>query len=84
MLSYIHSAEFKAVADVEIKALLVKGTFEYTSIPETDDTVPLLVMWVFTYKFNKDGYLLKHKARLVARGDLQTLEEETYAATLAT
>jgi hypothetical protein len=83
MLSHIHSAEFKAAADVKIKALLTKGTFEYTSIPKTDDTVPLPVMWVFTYKFDKDGYLLKHKARLVARGDLQTLEEETYAATLA-
>jgi hypothetical protein len=83
MLNHIHSVEFKAVADVEIKVLHTKGTFEYASIPETDDSVPLLVMWVFTYKFDKDGYLLKHKARLVARGDLQTLEEETYAATLA-
>jgi hypothetical protein len=83
MLSHIHSAEFKAAVDVKIKALLIKRTFKYTSIPKTDNTVPLLVMWVFTYKFNKDGYLLKHKARLVARRDLQTLEEETYAATLA-
>ena len=83
MLSYIYSAEFKTTADVEIKALLIKGTFEYTSIPKTDDTVPLLVMQVFTYKFDKDRYLLKHKARLVVQGDLQTLEEETYATTLA-
>jgi len=82
MLSHIHSAEFKAAADIEIKALLSKGTFEYASILETDDT-PLPVMWLFTYKFDEDGYLLKHKARIVARGDLQTLEEETYATTLA-
>jgi hypothetical protein len=40
-------------------------------------------MWVFTYKFDPDGYLLKYKARLVARGDLQVTEEDTYAATLA-
>ena len=32
---------------------------------------------------DKDGYLLKHKARLVARGDLQYTAEDTYAATLA-
>ena len=83
MLSHIHSTKFKTTVDVEIKALLTKGTFEYASIPETDDTVPLLVMWVFTYKFDEDGYLLKHKARLVVQGDLQTLEEETYATTLA-
>jgi hypothetical protein len=40
-------------------------------------------MWVFTYKFNEDGYLTKFKARLVVRGDLQQVYEDTYAATLA-
>ena len=40
-------------------------------------------MWVFTYKFDKDGYLLKYKARLVVRGDLQAQYGDTYAATLA-
>jgi hypothetical protein len=36
-------------------------------------------MWVFTYKFDKDEYLLKDKARIIVRGDLQ----DTHAATLA-
>ena len=40
-------------------------------------------MWVFTYKFNEDGYLLKYKARLVVCGDLQEKYGDTYAATLA-
>jgi hypothetical protein len=40
-------------------------------------------MWVFTYKFDEDGYLTKFKARLVVRGDLQQVYEDTYAATLA-
>ena len=40
-------------------------------------------MWVFTYKFDEDGYLLKYKARLVLRGDLQEQYGDTYAATLA-
>ena len=44
-------------------------------------TLPL--MWVYTYKFDADGYLHAFKARLVARGDLQHTTEETYAATLA-
>ncbi len=39
-------------------------------------------MWVFTYKFDQDGYLTKHKAWLVARGDLQYTAEDTYTATL--
>ena len=40
-------------------------------------------MWVFDYKFDEDGYLLKYKARLVVRGDLQEQYGDTYAATLA-
>ncbi|RFN41883.1 putative retrotransposon hobs hobase [Fusarium flagelliforme] len=42
-------------------------------------------MWVFTYKFDKHGYLRKCKARLVVRGDQQqkSTTDETYAATLA-
>jgi hypothetical protein len=41
-------------------------------------------MWVFTYKFDTDGYLTKFKARLVVRGDRQPpTGKDNYAATLA-
>lgn len=40
-------------------------------------------MWVFTYKTSEEGYLASFKVRLVVRGDLQELLENTYAATLA-
>ncbi|KAF2688978.1 hypothetical protein K458DRAFT_414646 [Lentithecium fluviatile CBS 122367] len=40
-------------------------------------------MWVFTYKYDGDGYPYKYKARLVARGDLQQAHDDAYAATLA-
>ena len=40
-------------------------------------------MWVFKYKFDSEGYLLKYKARICVRGDLQATAEDTYAATLA-
>ncbi|XP_044720061.1 reverse transcriptase (RNA-dependent DNA polymerase) domain-containing protein [Hirsutella rhossiliensis] len=40
--------------------------------------------WVFKYKFDKHGFLIKFKARLCVRGDLQKLgDKDTYAATLA-
>ena len=44
---------------------------------------PIPTMWVFKYKFDESGYLLKHKVRLVARGDRQYTETDTFAATLA-
>ena len=41
-------------------------------------------MWIYVYKFDKHGRLLKCKARLVVRGDQQAKAElDTYAATLA-
>lgn len=41
--------------------------------------------WVYVYKFDKRGWLIKCKARLVVRGDQQTATgiANTYAATLA-
>ena len=84
MQTHIHSTQFKMAADKEFKALIAKGTFEYADISILKPKEkPLPLMWVFTYKFDGNGYLVKHKARLVARGDLQTTQEETYAATLA-
>jgi len=44
---------------------------------------PLPLLWVFTYKFDTDGYLTKFKARICVRGDLQYGHQDTYAATLA-
>ena len=85
MLTHPHASQFKLAADKEFTDLLAKKTFEYvdnSSIDQEESPLPLL--WVFKYKFDSNGYLVKHKARLCARGDLQTTEEETYAATLAT
>lgn len=39
---------------------------------------------MFTYKFDQDGFLVKFKARIYVRGDLETItHEEKRAATLA-
>jgi hypothetical protein len=80
---HIQKNGFRAVADKEICTLQEKMTFKYVDQSEAKDTVPLPLMWVFTNKFDEDGYLLKEKARIVARGDLHTTEDDTYAATLA-
>ena len=67
----------------EIAALKSKGTWTevpYSSIKNVS-TVP--TTWVFKYKFDDQGFLIKYKARLCARGDLQKTDRDTYAATLA-
>jgi hypothetical protein len=78
---HAHKKQFEAAAVAEFDSCW-KGTFANPDITANrTDAVPL--MWVFTYKFNEDGYLLKHKAQLVVRGDLQEQYGDTYAATLA-
>jgi hypothetical protein len=80
---HAHGKQFKTAAATEFDNCWKKGTFASLDITveNTADAVPL--MWVFSYKFNEDGYLVKYKARLVVRGDLQAQYGDTYAATLA-
>jgi transposase InsO family protein len=75
---------FKEAAIKEIEQLRKKGT--WTEIPRSQSIDrPLPLKWVWTYKYDQDGYFLKCKARIVVRGDLQEKDtlNSTYAATLA-
>jgi len=78
-----YGKQFTAAVYTEFNNCWDKGTFARPDITVSyvEDAVPL--MWVFDYKFDEDGYLLKYKARLVVRGDLQEQYGDTYAATLA-
>ena len=85
MLRHPHKKGFLAAANKKYSDLECRNTFRVvkltTAIPKL-----LPLMWVFTYKFDDDDYLIKYKARIVARGDLQqssNQHQDTYAATLA-
>jgi hypothetical protein len=57
-------------------------TFQEVEKPVGNQVLPLL--WVFTYKFDTDGYVTKFKTRICVRGDLQKAsKEDNYATTLA-
>ena len=78
IVKHPYANEFKKAAE---KGLESKDTFTYI-VKERVTQKPLPLMWTFLYKFDENSYLFKFKARLVARGDLQYTEEDTYAATL--
>lgn len=74
---------FIEAAEKEYRDLKRRETFSVVDKQEGWKTLPL--RWVFVYKFDTDGYLLKHKARLCVRGDLEPPSiADNYAATLAT
>jgi len=76
--------EFIQAAHTEFNSCWEKSCFARTEATATTaDAEVLPLMWVFTYKFDEDGYLYKFKARICVRGDLQETWGETYAATLA-
>ena len=68
----------------EITDLESKGAFKTILMDESINKLFFLsLMWVFKYKTDSDGYITKFKSRLVARGDFQANEANTYAATAA-
>jgi hypothetical protein len=84
LVRHPHSDGFAEAARSEIKNLKAKGTFEEVDRPSDVSKQVLPLTWVFTYKFDEDGFLVKYKARICVRGDLQIVTtEEKYSATLA-
>jgi Reverse transcriptase (RNA-dependent DNA polymerase) len=83
MLDHPYAEEFHQAARAEIQGLESRGTFKY--VQKSSISAPkILLLWAFKYKFDSDGFLVKFKARIYVRGDLQYTEQDTYAATLAT
>ena len=81
-----HAAGFRKAMQIEIESLASKGIWReiptnQATAAATSNAIP--TMWVFRSKFDEDGFLLKYKTRLCARGDLQQTQQETYAVTLA-
>jgi hypothetical protein len=77
-----YGKEFQQAAEKEYQAVNNRGVFKI--VRKTSDIRLIPLMWVFTYKLDTDGYLVKFKARICVRGDLQPRNDrDTYAATLA-
>ena len=68
-----------AVKD-EVGALEDQGTWDVTTLPP--GKVALGSHWIFTIKYNSDGTIRRHKARLVVRGNDQ-IEGEDFTETFA-
>ena len=86
--AYPKKAEFLSAYREELQEFDSKGTFEVvqegTNLDREMNDISLLpLIWVFKYKGDSNKNLIKYRSQLVARGDLQTTEEDTYAAIAA-
>ncbi|KAM2702108.1 hypothetical protein EV2_003862 [Malus domestica] len=64
----------------EMRMIEKNQTWELVDYPQDRDVIN--VKWIFKTKFNQDGSIQKHKARLVARGFTQKPDidvSETFA-----
>ena len=75
---------FLDATKLEIHGLKAKQVWEEIARSAASGQL-LPLKWVFSYKFDEDGFLESCKARVVVRGDMQDTEslQSTYAATLA-
>ena len=77
-----YEAEFREAMDVEIKSIMDHDTFEEVYCPE--GVTPITCRWVYDFKRNELGKVIKFKARLVVQGYKQQFGvdyEKTFSST---
>ena len=77
-----YEQEFRDAMDVEIKSIMDHGTFEEVYCPE--GVTPITCRWVYDFKRNEFGKVIKFKARLVVQGYKQQFGidyEKTFSST---
>jgi hypothetical protein len=81
--THLLGTEFRAAEKAHLKSHQESQTWR--EVAKTAGQQGILdCMWVYVYKFDKHGRLVKCKARLVIRGDQQSkTAQNTYASTLA-
>ena len=70
MLKHPYAEGFKLAAAKEFKDLKRRNTWKLVPKSTAGAHQILPPTWVFKYKFDTDGFLIKYEARLCVRGDL--------------
>ncbi|KAJ5346869.1 uncharacterized protein N7506_000122 [Penicillium brevicompactum] len=82
MINHQYHKGFLAAAGLEVDTLTRKSTFEVVQRP-TDRSIQILPLkWVFTYKFDSNGFLSKLKARLCIHEYQEKVGSAQYATTI--
>lgn len=69
---------WKQAMKEEMKSITDNDVFEWVDIKEADKNKILPSRWVYNRKFNLDGSLERHKARVVAKGFMQKADVDYF------
>ncbi len=82
MLRHSHAERFRKAAQIEYDAIENRGIWQIVDRLDENQQI-ISLKWVFTYKTDLNSYLIKYKARIVIRDDLQMIDSQNvYAITL--
>ena len=84
MLKHFLFFNFRAIMIIEIETFKNKNIWKkilQTNVMQSI-SIAISIMWIFKYKFDEKKYLMKFKIKLIARSDLQRINQNTYAITL--
>ena len=84
MIKHSLASEFVQIIFTKIEIFQSKDTWKqmfHQHAQKTKKTF-ILTTWVFKYKLNIENFLIKYKVRLCVKNNLQSIEQNVYAATL--
>ncbi len=84
MKRHFHDEEFRKAAQMKFDAINSRDTWKIMNKSSISDHQKIISLkWVFIYKNDSNDYLIKYKARIIVKDDLQHVDSQNvYAATL--
>ena len=84
MFKHQHFSEFMQTVKMKINQLTTMKIWKKIFFnKKLSDKISISLTWVFKYKFDDQKYFIKYKARLCAKKNLQHIEQNIFAVTLA-
>jgi hypothetical protein len=82
MLRHSHAENFRKATQMKYDAIENRDIWQIVNRLDENQQI-ISLKWIFTYKTDSNDYLIKYKARIVIKNDLQLIDfQNVYAITL--
>jgi hypothetical protein len=76
MLRHSHAENFRKAAQMKYDAIENRDIWQIVDRLKDEDHQIISLKWIFTYKTDSNDYLIKYKARIMIRNDLQIIDSQ--------